>query len=780
MDTFKKTINEQCNLQKLKVDTEKLIFSVRESIRDDTDNNEIYELTAKKCANMFNTHPDYGTLASWLINTINHKNTPDTFSEAVRMLYEDGEKPVVSKDFYEIVQKNTDMLNSVVDCNRDFLIDYFGFKTLEKSYLKRIATTIERADSNIIKETIVERPQYMWMRVALGINMNNIEHAIETYNALSYRYYTHATPTLFNAGTLKNQLSSCYLLGTEDSISGIFDTIKECAEISKYSGGIGVHVSNVRGEGSYIAGTGGTANGTIPMMKVYEYVARYVNQGGKRKGSIAMYMEPWHTDFEKFSELRLFVGAESEHVKDLFIAAWIPDNFMRRVEADDDWYLMSPNTSPGLTEVYGEEFDALYERYIQEGKYTKKVRARKIFCDIMRSSMETGVPYICFKDTINRLSNHSNIGTIRSSNLCSEIVQYSDSKETANCNLASINLNAFVCNTSSSYNFKELINTVRLAVRNLNRVIDINYYPTEKARYSNLRHRPIGLGVQGLADVFCRLKIAFDSQKAIKLEKMIFESIYYAAITESIQLAKEHKIHTGEPGYYESFPGSPFSKGQFQFDLVGVNPDMYDWEPVRKDIKEYGIRNSMLTALMPTATTSQILGNNECFEPYTSNMYSRNTLAGMFQVVNKYLINELISEGIWNEDLKEKIMRNRGSIQGMSEISSDIQERYKTAWEINQRWIVDHAVTRAPFIDQSQSMNIYMANPTYKRLATHYMYAWKQGLKTGQYYLHTRAKAEAKQFTVSDKVENINKTPEAYVCKWRPGIKLSECEMCSA
>lgn len=745
-------INELKNEKKIEIDNEKLLTMIEESMHDDIDEKGIYNLVANTCANMINFGSKYRKLASYFAIIYNHMITPNKFSEAIDKLY-NQKKTMINKTFYDFCMNNYEIIDNKIKMERDFDIDFFGYKTLEKAYLKKIPQKINKDGEAMINEIIVERPQYLMMRVALALNIDDIEKAFETYEAISKKYYTHATPTLFNAGTVTNQLSSCYLLGIDDSIEGIFrDGIGDCANISKCSGGIGIHIHGIRGAGSYIAGSGGKSNGIVPFLKCFEATAKAVDQGGKRKGSIAVYLEPWHSDIESFLELKLPIGADSERTRDLFLAVWVPDEFFVRVINDDYWYLMSPDVCPGLQDVYGEEFSKLYNKYIKENKYSKKVRAREILGSIIESQTESGVPYICCKDNVNRRNNHSNLGTIKSSNLCSEIVQYSDSNETANCNLASINLAAFV-NDNGSIDYKNLEKISGLAVRNLNKVIDINFYPTEKARKSNMNHRPIGLGIQGLADVFGKLKIPFDSEKAVEIDKNLMETVYYGAIKESINIAKEIYQKTGKYGYYNSFKGSPFSNAKFQFDLAGEKPQMFDWEPLREDIKKYGIRNSMLTALMPTASTSQILGNNECFEPYTSNIYSRNTLAGIFHVVNPHLVKELEERNLWNDELRNLIISGKGSIQDIDVIDSDLKNRFKTAWELNQRWIVEHAKVRAPFVDQSQSMNIYMKEPSYKKLTTHILYSWKCGLKTVSYYVHSKPGSSAKQFTLDNSYE---------------------------
>lgn len=698
---------------------------------------ELDNLAAETAASMTTKHPDYAILAARIAISNLQKETSKSFSNTMKRLYmytdpKTGENAsLLSKETYEVIRKNAALLDSAIIYDRDFNYDYFGFKTLERSYLLKI------------NGKVVERPQHMLMRVAVGIHGEDVEAAIETYNLMSEKWFTHATPTLFNAGTPKPQLSSCFLLTMkEDSVEGIYDTLKQCAKISQSAGGIGLAVHNVRATGSYIKGTNGTSNGIVPMLRVFNDTARYIDQGGgKRKGAFAVYLEPWHADVFDFLQLKKNHGKEELRARDLFYALWIPDLFMKRVEADEEWSLFCPNEAPGLADCYGEEFEKLYEKYEREGRARKVVKAQELWFEILESQTETGTPYMLYKDHANHKSNQKNLGTIKSSNLCTEIIEYTSPDEVAVCNLASIALPRFV--HDGKFDHQQLFDVTYVVTKNLNKIIDINYYPVEEARRSNLRHRPIGIGVQGLADAFIMLRMPFDSEEAKGLNKDIFETIYFAAMTASKDLAKVH-------GPYETYQGSPISQGIFQFDMWGVKPSSgrWDWEGLRKEILQYGVRNSLLVAPMPTASTSQILGNNECFEPYTSNIYTRRVLSGEFIVVNKHLLKDLIKLGLWNETMKNLIIQANGSIQQIPNIPQRIKDLYKTVWEISQKTIIDMAADRAPYICQSQSLNIHLQDPNFGKLTSMHFYAWKKGLKTGMYYLRTKAAADAIKFTV--------------------------------
>ncbi len=715
---------------------------VIEGIYDGVSTTELDNLAAETAASLTTKHPDYALLASRIAVSNLHKNTTKSFSETMRRLhkYVDAASgkhlPMIADDVMQIIEANAELLDSSIIYDRDFGFDYFGFKTLEKSYLLRI------------DGKVVERPQHMYMRVAIGIHKNDIENAIKTYNLMSERWFTHATPTLFNAGTPKPQMSSCFLLTMkDDSIDGIYDTLKQTAKISQSAGGIGLSIHNVRATGSYIGGTNGTSNGLVPMLRVFNDTARYVDQGGgKRKGAFAIYLEPWHADVFEFLNLRKNHGKEELRARDLFYALWICDLFMKRVEADGEWSLFCPNEAPGLQDCFGEEFEALYERYEAEGRARKTIKAQELWFAILESQIETGTPYMLYKDAANSKSNQQNLGTIKSSNLCTEIMEYTSPDEVAVCNLASLALPRFV--NDGKFDFEKLYEVTYHVAKNLNRIIDNNYYPVEEARTSNMRHRPIGLGVQGLADVFILLRLPFESDMAKMLNKNIFETLYFAAMTASKDLAKTE-------GAYETFAGSPLSKGQFQFDMWSVQPtDRHDWEGLRKEVMEYGVRNSLLVAPMPTASTSQILGNNECFEPYTSNIYTRRVLSGEFIIVNKHLLKDLVQLGLWNNTMKNNIIANNGSVQHINEIPADIKELYKTVWEIKQRNIIDMAADRGAYICQSQSLNLFVDNPTAAKLTSMHFYAWKKGLKTGMYYLRTQAAAQAVQFTIEKQASN--------------------------
>ena len=832
-----KTLGAQAKITGVNYTT--LVIKIIDQLFDGIPTTKIDELTAQQCAMMAVQHPDYGTLASYIIMSNAHKNIPGGFYDAMRVLYEyrdmnNKHVPIISKDIWDFLHEVVDTprngsvflihqaLEQMIDHSRDYLIDYFGFKTLERSYLMRC------------HGVVIERPQHMWMRVAIGIHAQRkdtlsvyetLVYIQNTYNAMSQKYMTHATPTLFNAGTPRPQLSSCYLIAMEnDSIDGIFDTLKDCAKISKHAGGIGLHIHNIRASGSHIRGTNGASNGIIPMLRVFNNTARYIDQGGRRNGSFAIYLEPWHPDIEDFLEMKKNHGDEEMKGRDLFYALWVPDLFMERVRggvgASETWSYFCPDECPGLADVYGDEFRELYERYEREGRARKQVKARELWLKILDSQMETGTPYILFKDAANKKSNQKNVGTIKSSNLCTEIMEYSDENETAVCNLASIALNRFVLasgfvvaagsdaisvvtsdhsiaggdsvvsgsSVASKSNvvpplgggyprgtplldFAELERVTALIVDNLNQIIDINYYPTTKTRTSNLRHRPIGIGVQGLADVFMMMDIPFHSEEARVLNREIFETIYYAAVNASMTLAARH-------GPYETFKGSPASKGILQFDMWGVDPTAdtypepkyrtrkYDWAALKSKVQKYGLRNSLLLAPMPTASTSQILGNNECFEPITSNIYTRRTLAGEFIMVNRYLINDLITLGIWNERVKTNIIANQGSVQYIDGLPDVLKLKYKTVWEMPMRHIIDMAADRGAFICQSQSMNLWVEEPNYNILTSMLFYAWNKGLKTGVYYLRRKAKHQAQQFTVEPDKAGVGAAEEDDICEF--------------
>ena len=715
---------------------------VIDGIHDGVTTVQLDMLAAEQAASMTTTHPDYATLAARIAISNLHKETSKSFSNTMKRLYtyvdpKTGENAsLISKEVYEAVRKHAAMLDSSIIYDRDYTYDYFGFKTLEKSYLLKL------------DGKIVERPQHMLMRVAIGIHYNDIDAAIETYNLMSEKWFTHATPTLFNAGTPKPQLSSCFLLTMkDDSIDGIYDTLKQCAKISQSAGGIGLSIHNVRATGSYIKGTNGTSNGIIPMLRVYNDTARYVDQGGgKRKGAFAVYLEPWHADVFEFLELRKNHGKEELRARDLFYALWIPDLFMERVEKNGDWSLFCPHEAPGMADCYGKDFEALYEKYEKEGRQRRTVKAQELWYAILESQTETGNPYMLFKDHCNRKSNQKNLGTIKSSNLCTEILEYTAADEVAVCNLASLALPKFVVDGKFDHN--KLYDVTYVATKNLNRVIDINYYPVEEARNSNFRHRPIGLGVQGLADTFIMLRMPFESDEAKGLNKDIFETIYFAAMTASKDMAKLN-------GPYETFAGSPVSKGIFQFDMWGVTPSSgrWDWDALKKEVKQHGVRNSLLVAPMPTASTSQILGNNECFEPYTSNIYSRRVLSGDFVVVNKHLLKDLIKLGLWSDKMKNKLIESNGSVQNIPELPQHIKDLYKTVWEIKQKSIIDMAADRGAYICQSQSLNIHIQDSNFGKLTSMHFYAWKKGLKTGMYYLRTKAAVDAIKFTVEKQAD---------------------------
>ena len=761
------------------VDPVKVAMRVIEGLYDGVSTSELDNLAAETAATMTVQHPDYAKLAARIAVSNLHKNTKKVFSEVMADLYNyvnprTGKKaPLLSDETYDVIMANAEKIDSTIIYNRDFGYDYFGFKTLERSYLLKI------------NGEIAERPQHMLMRVAIGIHQEDIDEAIETYELMSKKFFTHATPTLFNAGTPKPQMSSCFLLQIQDdSIDGIYDTLKQTAQISQSAGGIGLSIHNVRATGSYIRGTNGTSNGIVPMLKVFNDTARYVDQGGgKRKGSFAIYMEPWHADVFDFLDLRKNTGAEENRARDLFYAMWIPDLFMKRVEENGEWTLMCPNECPHLFDTYGEEFEKLYTGYEKVGKGRKTIKARLLWEKILEAQIETGNPYMLYKDAANRKSNQKNLGTIRSSNLCTEIMEYTAKDEVAVCNLASIALPMFVEedeNGTKFFNHQKLHKITKKITRNLDTVIDRNYYPVKEAENSNFRHRPIGLGVQGLADAFIMLRLPFTSDEAKKLNEEIFETIYFAAVTSSMEIAKAK-----EP--YSSFKGSPMSQGEFQFNMWGVSEEelsgRWDWKALRKKVIKNGVRNSLLVAPMPTASTSQILGNNEAFEPYTSNIYTRRVLSGEFIVVNKHLLEDLVDLGLWDNEMKEAIMRANGSVQHIDIIPQELKDLYKTVWEMSMKDIIDMSRQRGYFIDQSQSLNLFMQDANYAKLTSMHFYAWKSGLKTGMYYLRTKSAVNATQFTVSNKKkeEEMPLTPE----ELRQMILQSkenpdDCEMCGS
>jgi len=712
-------------------------MKVINGLYDGVSTHELDNLAAEIAATMTTRHPDFAKLAARIAVSNLHKTTSKSFSNTMKRLYthvdaKTGQNaPMISKETWRTIKANAAELDDAIVYDRDFSYDFFGFKTLERSYLMKI------------ENKVVERPQHLLMRVAVGIHGDNIAAAIETYNLLSEKWFTHATPTLFNAGTPKPQLSSCFLLTMkDDSIDGIYDTLKNCAKISQSAGGIGLSVHNVRAKGSYIKGTGGTSNGIVPMLRNFDMTARYVDQGGgKRKGSFAIYLEPWHADIFEFLDLKKNHGKEEMRARDLFYAMWIPDLFMKRVEENASWSLFCPNECPGLADTYGEDFERLYEKYEKDGKYRKQIKAQDLWFEILESQIETGTPYILYKDAANKKSNQKNLGTIKSSNLCTEIIEYTSPDEIAVCNLASIALPKFVID--GKFDHQKLYDITKVATRNLNKVIDVNYYPVAEAKKSNVRHRPIGLGVQGLADAFILLRMPFDSEEARGLNRDIFETIYFASMEASMELSKVD-------GPYETFKGSPVSKGIFQFDMWGVTPSSgrYNWEQLKRDVKQFGVRNSLLVAPMPTASTSQILGNNECFEPYTSNIYSRRTLSGEFIIANKHLMKDLMTAGLWSDTMRQKLIAANGSVQNIAEIPQNLKDIYKTVWEISQKAIIDMSADRGAYICQSQSLNIHITNPNFGKLTSMHFYAWKKGLKTGMYYLRSTAAADAIKFTL--------------------------------
>ncbi len=731
---------------------------------------ELDNLAAETAASSAVTHPDNAQLAARIAVSNLHKNTLKSFSETMQILYDyidpkTGDKAgLISDELMSVIKDHSEAIDSKIIYDRDFNFDYFGFKTLERSYLMRA------------NGKVVERPQHMLMRAALGIHGSDLESAFQTYDLMSDKWFIHATPTLFNAGTPRPQLSSCFLLTvTEDSIPGIFETLSRCAKISQSAGGIGLSIHDIRAKGSYIKGTGGTSNGIVPMLKVYNDTARYVDQGGgKRKGAFAVYVEPWHADIFDFLDLKKNHGKEELRARDLFYALWIPDLFMQRVKENGDWSLFCPNECPGLSDSYGGEFEALFHKYEQEGKARKTIKAQELWFAILDSQIETGTPYMLYKDACNKKSNQKNLGTIKSSNLCTEIVEYTAPDEVAVCNLASLSLPRYV--NDGKYDFQKLYEVTRVVTRNLNKIIDVNYYPIPEAENSNMRHRPIGLGVQGLADAYLLMGYAFDSPEAAQLNREIFETIYFASLTESCQIASEE-------GAYSTFEGSPASKGELQYDMWGATPtDRWDWDGLKKDIKEHGLRNSLLLAPMPTASTSQIMGNNECFEPYTSNIYTRRTLSGEFVVVNKHLLNDLTRLNLWTDELREQLMASNGSVQEL-DVPQEIKDKYKTVWEISQKVIIDQAADRGAYICQSQSLNLFVQEPNYNKLSSMHFYSWQRGLKTGMYYLRSKAAVDPIKFTLSEKhqkkyvkqdEEAVAQMEEGQVCTMDEG-----CIMCS-
>lgn len=758
------------------VDPTKIAMKVIEGVYDGVTTSALDNLAAEVAATNAVTHPDYALLASRIAVSNLHKNTKKSFTEVMTDLYnytdpKTGQAAsLLAEDVYQVIEKNHEHLDSLIIYDRDFNYDYFGFKTLERSYLLKL------------EGQVAERPQQMLLRVAVGIHKDDLAAVAETYNMMSEGWFTHATPTLFNSGTPKPQMSSCFLLTTkEDSISGIYDTLKQCAQISQNAGGIGLAIHDIRAKGSYIKGTNGTSNGIVPMLRVFNDTARYVDQGGgKRKGSFAIYVEPWHADIQDFLELKKNHGKEEQRARDLFFALWIPDLFMKRVKENGTWTLMCPNECPGLTNTWGDEFEKRYTQYEKEGRGRETIRAQELWQQIIESQIETGTPYMLYKDAANRKSNQQNLGTIRSSNLCTEIIEYTAPDEVAVCNLASIALPKFVKN--GEFDHQRLFDVTYRVTRNLNRIIDRNYYPIPEARNSNMRHRPIGIGVQGLADAFIMMRFPFDSEEARALNRDIFETIYYASCTASKDLAKEE-------GPYETYEGSPASKGVLQFDMWGVQPSKrWEWNVLKEEIKAHGLRNSLLLAPMPTASTAQILGNNECFEPYTSNMYNRRVLSGEFIVVNKHLLRDLTKLGLWDDEMKNKLVAHNGSVQNIPEIPENIKAIYRTAWEIPQKALLDMAADRGAFICQSQSLNIFMENVTYQKLTSMHFYGWSKGLKTGMYYLRTKAARDAIKFTVDKKYQQAPATNSkeqsledqqnaaAVACSIENG---PDCEMCS-
>ena len=754
------------------VEPVKVAMRVIEGLYDGVSTSELDNLAAETAASMTIAHPDYAQLAARIAISNLHSNTKKSFSETMNEMFHyvnprtNLEAPLLSEEVHKVIMENANFLDSHIIYNRDFNYDYFGFKTLERSYLLRI------------NGKIVERPQHMLMRVSVGIHLDDLESVIETYDLMSKKFFTHATPTLFNAGTPKPQMSSCFLLAMQDdSIDGIYDTLKQTAKISQSAGGVGLSIHNVRATGSYIRGTNGTSNGIVPMLKVFNDTARYVDQGGgKRKGSFAIYIETWHADIFDFLDLKKNTGKEEMRARDLFFAMWTSDLFMKRVQEDTYWTLMCPNECPGLYDVYGEEFEAMYIDFETRGKGRKTIKARELWEKILESQIETGTPYMLYKDAANRKSNQKNLGTIRSSNLCTEIMEFTSKEEIAVCNLASISLPMFVAN--GKFDHKLLFDVTKRVTRNLNKVIDRNYYPVIEAQNSNMRHRPVGLGVQGLADAFIMLRLPFTSDEAKTLNQEIFETLYFAAVTTSMEMAKEE-------GPYSTFKGSPISEGEFQYNLWGLKDEdlsgRWDWASLRKEVMENGVRNSLLVAPMPTASTSQILGNNEAFEPYTSNIYTRRVLSGEFIVVNKHLLNDLVERGLWNENLKQELMRQNGSVQNL-DIPQDLKELYKTVWEMSMKDIIDMSRQRGYFIDQSQSLNLFMQDANYSKLTSMHFYAWQSGLKTGMYYLRTKSAVDAIKFTLNNdkKAEPLEVAAQSAEQVLQPIAVLNDAEEMSA
>ena len=784
----------------IQINYSSLVMKVIDQLYDKIETAKIDELAAEQCASLSTQHIDYGVLASRIVISNHQKNTISAFSHVMKELYDFTDihgvhKPLIANHIWKYIEQHADEVDEMIDHTRDYLIDFFGFKTLERAYLFRL------------NNKVLERIQHMWLRVSIGIHVNSnggstskiAELIRETYDLMSQKYFTHATPTIFNSGTPRPQLSSCYLIAMEDdSLDGIYNTLKDCAFISKWAGGIGLHIHNIRAKGTHIHGTNGTSNGIVPMLRVFNNTARYIDQGGgKRNGSFAIYLEPWHPDVEDFLEMKKNHGDEESKARDLFYALWISDLFMERVKENGKWSLFCPNECPGLSDVYGDKFVELYTNYESSGKARKTMNARDLWFKILDAQMETGTPYLLFKDAANKKSNQQNLGTIKSSNLCTEIMEYSDDKETAVCNLASIALPTFVNEKTKEFDYEKLHEVAKVVTNNLNKVIDVNFYPTEKTQRSNMLHRPIGIGVQGLADAFILMDIPFHSDEAKEVNKLIFETIYHAALEKSNEISiaiKEHyssqidfnndmrviyetKYTNGlkyglKPehiGAYQSFENSPASKGILQFDMWGVEPTpgRYDWTILKKSIVDHGLRNSLLLAPMPTASTSQILGFNECFEPFTSNLYSRRTLAGEFVVVNKYLMKELIDLGLWNEQIKNNIIANKGSVQQLTMLSEHIRNKYKIVWEMPMKHLIDMSADRGAFICQSQSLNLWVEDPTYNTLTSMHFYSWKKGLKTGIYYLRRKAKHQAQQFTIEPEKKKVEEKDEI-------------CEMCSA
>jgi ribonucleoside-diphosphate reductase alpha subunit len=806
-DKITRRISVLCNNLNKFVNPSKIAQKTIASIYNGITTTELDLQSARICANMCTEHPDYGQLAANILISNLHKLTDDDYEKVIEKLYhnyktetypdidkfdmitEKKHIPLISKEVYDFAKENIVEINKMIDYSKDYNYDFFGFQTLERAYLIKI------------NDKIIERPQHMLMRVAIGhycSYKDNLKHIKEMYNEMADGYYTPATPTLYNCGTPRQQCSSCFVLDTSDDIEGIFKTMSDCAKISKWAGGIGISISDIRADGSLIRGTNGKSNGIIPMTQVYNNIARYIDQGGnKRKGAFALYLEPWHANVFEFIDLKKNIGAETERARDIFLALWVPDLFMKRVDEDGVWSLMCPDTCKGLTDKYGDEFEKLYKFYEDNKMYVKQVKARELFDAILSAQNETGVPYFLYKDSINRKSNHKNIGVIKGSNLCAEIAIYYDTDEYAVCTLSSIALPKFVeiKNNTISYNYEKLAQIAGKVCRNLNRVIDINYYPTPETKKSTMKHRPIGIGVQGLADTFAMMRVPFDSKLARKINKKIFEAIYWGAVNESKELAKNF-------GPYELYKGSPFSKGELQFDLWNIKPSSkWDWDKLKDEIKEYGMRNSLLTALMPTASTSQILGNNEAFEPFTSNIYLRHTLAGNFMCVNKYLIKDLIDLGLWNEDMKQTILYYKGSVQEIDEIPQYIKDLYKIAPQLKQKVIVDMAIDRGPYIDQTQSMNLFFDTINKQKLKNSHFYSWKNGLKTGMYYLRSRPVVDAKQFSLNSEIVQKLKMREATkkshlskymidnseeekepirTCPLNPNGDSSACDACSA